>query len=97
MRPPPVHFPPVHWACPGVSQKLGFGAMPTLVVWSLQAAATSATTAAAPRVDSNLRFLSLHMRFTSASGGFADADSRPAKCKPDATMRGSTCCCPDGG
>jgi len=40
MRPPPVHFPPVHWAGPGVTQKLGFGAMLTFG-WSVHAAASS--------------------------------------------------------
>src|SRR6266705_4718761 len=52
MRHTPVHFPPLHWACPGVTQKLGFGAMLTFV-WSLQAAASSPT---ASRLGQTMRF-----------------------------------------
>src|SRR5437879_7103819 len=75
MRPPPVHFPAGHCGG-GPTQKFGRCVAVLRLVWSLHAAATSATTAPAPRVVSNLRFLSLHMTFTSASGGFADADPR---------------------
>src|SRR6266702_7878418 len=53
MRPLPVHFPPVHWAGPGVTQKLGFGAMLTFG-WSVHAAASSP---AAMRLGQTIRLL----------------------------------------
>src|SRR2546427_12166496 len=105
MRPPPVHFPGVHDGGGGhppeppqeASARGRSGNAVVGLVESRHATATSATTAPAPRVASNLRFLSLHMTFTSASSGFADANPRPPKRKRDATMRGSACCCPRRG
>src|SRR5437667_1811087 len=87
MRPPPVHFPAGHCGG-GPTQKFGRCVAVLRLVWSLHAAATSATTAPAPEVHSNQGFLSLHMMFASGSEGFADADPVALQSKRNAKITG---------